>query len=35
MTPDDWGELLAVVAIANDTDKLAFGLLVPVDPQFQ
>jgi AhpD family alkylhydroperoxidase len=35
MTPAMWGELLAVVAMANETNKLAFALQVPVDPQFQ
>ena len=34
MTEAMWGELLAVVAMANETNKLAFGLRVPVDPQF-
>ena len=35
MTEAQWGELLAVVAMANETNKLAFGLQVPVDPQFR
>ena len=35
MTPDMHGELLAVVAMANETNRLAFGLQVPVDPQFR
>lgn len=35
MSPDMWGELLAVVAMANETNKLAFGLQIPIDPQFQ
>jgi hypothetical protein len=30
-----WGELLAVVGMANETNKLAFALQVPIDPQFQ
>lgn len=34
MSPAMWGELLAVVAMANETNKLAFGLQIPVDPQF-
>ena len=35
MTPEMWGELLAVVGMANETNKLAFGLQVPIDQQFQ
>ncbi len=35
MTAEMWGELLAVVAMANETNKLAFALQVPIDPQFQ
>jgi AhpD family alkylhydroperoxidase len=34
MTPQMWGELLAVVAMANETNKLAFALQVPVDSHF-
>ena len=30
-----WGELLAVVGMANQTNKLAFALQVPVDPRLQ
>jgi AhpD family alkylhydroperoxidase len=29
-----FGELLAVVGMANETNRLAYGLRVPVDPQF-
>jgi len=28
-------ELLAVVGLANETNRLANGLRVPVDPQFR
>ena len=35
MTPAMWGELVAIVGMANETNKLAFGLRVPVDPQFE
>ena len=35
MTDQMYGELLAVVGMANETNKLAFGLQVPVDPMFQ
>jgi AhpD family alkylhydroperoxidase len=35
MTAEMHGELLAIVGMANETNKLAFGLQVPVDPQFQ
>ncbi len=35
MTEAMWGELLAVVGMANETNKLAFGLQVPIDPAFQ
>lgn len=34
MSPEMWGELVAIVAMANETNKLAFALRVPVDPQF-
>lgn len=34
MTPEQHGELLAIVATANQTNRLAFGLAVPVDPAF-
>ncbi len=35
MTDAMWGEVLAVVGMANETNKLAFGLQVPIDPIFQ
>jgi AhpD family alkylhydroperoxidase len=35
MTEEMWGELLAIVGMANETNKLAFALQVPIDPQFQ
>ena len=35
MTDEMWGEALAVVGMANETNKLAFGLQVPIDPMFQ
>lgn len=34
MTEAMWMELMAVVALANATNRLANGLRVPVDPQF-
>lgn len=35
MTPEMWGELLAVVGMANETNRLAQALRVPVDPAFE
>lgn len=35
MTTAMWGEVLAVIGMANETNKLAFALQVPIDPQFQ
>jgi AhpD family alkylhydroperoxidase len=35
MTPAMWGEVLAVIGMANETNRLAFGLQVPIDPMFQ
>jgi AhpD family alkylhydroperoxidase len=35
MTPAMFGELLAIVGMANETNKLAFALQVPIDPAFQ
>jgi AhpD family alkylhydroperoxidase len=35
MTEAMWGEALAVIAMANETNALASGLRVPVDPHFQ
>jgi AhpD family alkylhydroperoxidase len=32
MTEAMWGELLAVIGMANETNKLAFALQVPIDP---
>jgi AhpD family alkylhydroperoxidase len=34
MSEEMFGELLAVVGMANETNRLAYGLRVPVDPQF-
>ncbi|WP_439599108.1 carboxymuconolactone decarboxylase family protein [Falsiroseomonas sp.] len=34
MTPAQYGELLAVVGMAAETNRLAEALRVPVDPQF-
>jgi AhpD family alkylhydroperoxidase len=35
MTDEMLGELLAVVGLANETNRLANGYRIPVDPQFQ
>jgi len=35
MTQAMWGEVLAIVGMANETNKLAFGLQVPIDAAFQ
>ena len=35
MTDDQYGELLAVVGMANETNSLANGLAVPVDEAFR
>ncbi|HMK67712.1 MAG TPA: carboxymuconolactone decarboxylase family protein [Stellaceae bacterium] len=35
MTEAMFGELLAIVGMANETNKLAFALQVPIDPAFQ
>lgn len=35
MTDAMWGEAMAVIAMANETNALASGLRVPVDPQFR
>ncbi|GHG92501.1 carboxymuconolactone decarboxylase family protein [Pseudodonghicola xiamenensis] len=35
MSPEMYGELLAVVGMASQTNALATGLQVPVDPQFR
>jgi AhpD family alkylhydroperoxidase len=34
MTPEMFGELMAVVGMANETNRLANGYRVPVDPAF-
>jgi AhpD family alkylhydroperoxidase len=35
MTQEMWGEVMAIVGMANETNKLAFALQVPIDPMFQ
>jgi AhpD family alkylhydroperoxidase len=35
MTDEMWGELLAIIGMANETNKLAFALQVPVDAAFR
>ena len=35
MTPEMWGEVVAIIGMANETNKLAFALQVPIDPMFQ
>jgi hypothetical protein len=35
MTEEMFGELLAVVGMANQTNALAAARQVPIDPQFQ
>lgn len=35
MSPQAFGELMAVVAMANETNRLAIGYRVPVDPAFE
>jgi AhpD family alkylhydroperoxidase len=35
MTKEMWGEVLAIIGMANETNKLAFALQVPIDPMFQ
>lgn len=34
MTAEMWGELVALIGMANETNRLAQALRVPVDPQF-
>jgi alkylhydroperoxidase family enzyme len=34
MTPEMFGELTAVIGMANETNRLANGYRVPVDAQF-
>jgi AhpD family alkylhydroperoxidase len=35
MTEEMFGELLAVIGMANETNRLANGYRVPIDPQFE
>jgi AhpD family alkylhydroperoxidase len=35
MTREMWGEALAIIGMANETNKLAFALQVPIDPIFR
>ena len=35
LTKDMFGELMAVTAMANETNRLANGYRVPIDPSFQ
>ena len=35
MTEEMFGELMAVVGMANETNRLANGYRVPVDPAFE
>jgi AhpD family alkylhydroperoxidase len=35
MTDDMFGELMAVVGMANETNRLANGYRVPIDPAFE
>src|SRR3984957_16285566 len=35
MTPAQFGELMAVVGMANETNRLANGYRVPIDPAFE
>jgi AhpD family alkylhydroperoxidase len=35
MTEEMFGELMAVVGMANETDRLANGYRVPIDPMFE
>lgn len=35
MSEEMWGELLAVIGMANETNRLVNGLRVPVDAQFK
>lgn len=34
MTPEQFGELLGVIGMANETNRLVNGLRVPIDPIF-
>jgi AhpD family alkylhydroperoxidase len=35
MTDAMWGEVVAIIGMANETNKLAFALQVPIDAAFQ
>ena len=35
MTPEQFGELMAVVGMANETNRLVNGYRVPIDPAFK
>jgi AhpD family alkylhydroperoxidase len=35
MTPEQFGELMAVVGMANETNRLVNGYRVPIDPAFE
>lgn len=35
MTEEQFAELIAIVGLANETNRLAIGHSVPVDPEFQ
>lgn len=35
MTPEMFGELMGVVGMANETNRLVNGYRVPIDPQFE
>jgi AhpD family alkylhydroperoxidase len=35
MTEEMFGELMAVVGMANETNRLANGYRVPIDPMFE
>ena len=35
MTPQQFAELMAVVGMANETNRLVNGYRVPIDPQFE
>jgi AhpD family alkylhydroperoxidase len=35
MTQEMWGEVVAIIGMANETNKLAFALQVPIDPIFR
>lgn len=35
MSPEMFGELMAIVGMANETNRLAAGYRVPVDPMFE